>query len=192
MQKGKLCIEKGGLEAAEYLLVARFMMFSAVYLHRTVRIATAMLYRAIESAIADGTISPEQFAEADDEGALALISGSNRGSRYANALTRRRLYKEICSLPKEGWDETKARKFEAKLSKEFGFDILFDYPHKFVKEIDFMVDTDDGLKPITKLSKLVKSLREAEEERMQILVLAEENKREKFSADVLNVIEKEM
>lgn len=177
MKDGELCIGKGGLEAAEYLLVARFMMFSTVYMHRTVRIATAILYRAVEGAIKDGALSPEGFMDMDDETALAAISRSGSGGPYANALTRRRLHKEICSFPKEGWSERKARDVESALRLELGSDIIVDYPHEFFKEVGLKVTTDEGLRPISEVSSLIQSLKRAEEARMRVLVLGEEGLR---------------
>ena len=179
MKRGQLCIEEGGLEAAEYLLVARFMMFSAVYMHRTVRIATAMLYRAIEGAIADRSVTPQEFMELDDESAMVAMVRSKTGGKYANALLNRRLYKEVCSFPKEGWDEKKAEALETSLSGKFGCDIVVDYPHQFFKPAEIKVDTRDGLKPITGLSGLVESLKTAEENRMRVLVLADKETKEK-------------
>lgn len=179
MEKGELCIAKGGLEAAEYLLIARFMMFSAVYLHRTVRIATALLYRAMEGAIEDGTIKPEEFLLLDDESAFARIAESGKGGPYADALLRRRLYKEICSFQKGRVGEKDAKKLEAELSSDFGKDIIVDYPHQFFKPVAFRVKTDEGLRQITGLSTLVQSLKKSEDERMKVLVLADADTREK-------------
>ncbi len=169
MKENQLCIEKGGLEAAEYLLVARFMMFSAVYLHRTVRIATAMLYRAIEGAIEDG-IPPEKFAELDDEGAIMAMLESKKAGRYVDALLKRRLYKLAYSLPKEENHEN----LEKELSEKFNCDVIVDYPHPFFKPVDFKVQTREGMVHISKLSKLVQSLKKAEEERMRVFVLTDE------------------
>jgi HD superfamily phosphohydrolase len=178
MGKSKLYIDKGGLEAAENLLVARFMMFSTVYLHRTVRIATAMLYRAIENAIADGTVAPERFIELDDETAMAELSKSKIGGKYARALATRHLYKEVSSFSKNNWNQTKAKKLEEELCKKTGEDIIVDYPHQFFKSVEFEVKTDDGLKSIADISQLVQSLKQTEESRMKILVLAEESVRD--------------
>jgi HD superfamily phosphohydrolase len=184
MKENQLCISKGGLEAAEYLLIARFMMFSTVYLHRTVRIATALLYKAIEGAIEDRALRPEQLAEMDDEEALVAISRSKKGAPYAKALLQRRLYKEVCSRPKEGWSLEEAHAAGKELSKRFDCDIIVDYPHEFFKPVEFKVDTGDGLRPIAELSELVRSLKKAEEGRMRVLVLAEEDVREKKGQNI--------
>jgi len=181
MENGEVCIEKGGLEAAEFLLVARFMMFSAVYMHKTVRIATAMLYRAIEGSIEDGSLGAEQFLELGDESALALMSESKKGGSYARALLGRRLYKEVYSFPRGEQNQATAEKLEKALCKKLGCDILVDYPHAFFKPVAFKVKTRDGLKPINRISSLVQSLREAEEERMKVLVLAEEEIRKRMA-----------
>ncbi len=184
MEKGELCISKGGLEAAENLLVARFMMFSAVYMHRTVRIATAMLYRAIEGSIGDKTLKPEQFAELGDESALSLMSSSRKGGPWASALLARKLYKEVCSFPCAGWTETSAKSLEKRLSAKFGREMIVDYPHQFFKPVAFRVKTDDGVRPITELSTLVQSLRKSEEERRRVLVLADTETRDKQAAGI--------
>jgi hypothetical protein len=174
----ELCISKGGLEAAENLLVARFMMFSTVYLHRTVRIATAMLYRAMEGAIGDGTLEPERFMELGDESALALMSSSKQGGPWANALLARRLYKETCSFPSAGWTGAGVKSLEKKLSAKFNRQIIADYPHQFFKPVAFRVKTDEGLRPITELSTLVQSLRKSEEERRRVLILTDSQTRQ--------------
>jgi uncharacterized protein len=188
MEKGELCIGHGGLEAAENLLLARFMMFSAVYLHRTVRIATAMLYRAIEGSIADRTMEPEAFAELGDESALSMMATSKDGGRWAKALLARKLYKEACSIPCAGWSEASAKSLEKKLSAKFGRDIIADYPHQFFKPVALKLKTDEGIRPIAELSTLVQSLRKSEDERRRVLILADAGTRdalaEKISREV--------
>jgi|WetSurMetagenome_2_1015567.scaffolds.fasta_scaffold63241_2 uncharacterized protein len=187
-EKNELCIGKGGFEAAEYMLVARFMMFSTVYLHRTVRIATAMLYRAMEGAIADGTVSPEELCLMDDESAMNALSRSGKGGPYAKALILRKLYKEVDALPKEGWDELKARKLETALTHDAKCDIIVDYPNAFFKPVELRVRTDGGLVPIIELSKLVQSLKKAEEDRMRVLILANEEMRDERAERIRKLV----
>ena len=50
LHKGHLVINKKGVSALESMLVARALMYSSVYLHKTVRIAELMLVRAVERA----------------------------------------------------------------------------------------------------------------------------------------------
>lgn len=185
MEKGELCIEKGGFEAAEYLLIARFMMFSTVYMHKTVRIATAMLYRAIECAISDGTLEPEEFTKLGDESALAAMASSGNGGRYAKALLERNLYKEVFSFPKNSYSP----EMEKELSEKLGIDVIVDYPQQFFKPVELKVKTKDGLKSVAELSELVQSLKQAEEKRMRVLVLTDEENRKKHGEELGRLVE---
>jgi hypothetical protein len=170
LRKGELCIMPGGLEAAEYLLIARFMMFSTVYLHHTVRIATAMLYKAIEGSLDDGVISPGEFAEIGDDEAMMKMCSSDSGREYARALLNRNLYKEIEVLPRKG-RPAGFKKLEKELAKKTGCKIIVDYPHPFHKAAEFRVARESGQVKISNISSLVRSLRESEGKRMKVLVL---------------------
>ncbi|HSB47539.1 MAG TPA: HD domain-containing protein [Candidatus Bilamarchaeum sp.] len=185
MREGELCLSKGGLEAAEYLLVARFMMFSTVYMHHTVRIATAMLYRAMEGAIKDKSVSPEEFARMDDEQAMARLLSSPEGGRFAGALQKRRLLKEIGSFGTDELGQLDAARLEKELGQRLGSDIIVDYPHQFFKPVGLKVVTDEGLLPMLSMSKLIQSLERAEKERMRVLVLGDESLRGKKETEGL-------
>jgi len=50
---GELAIDRKGLPALEGMLVARALMYSSVYFHKTVRIAEQMIARAVERAGSD-------------------------------------------------------------------------------------------------------------------------------------------
>ncbi len=174
----ELYIRRGGLAAAEYLLIARFMMFSTVYLHKTVRIATAMLYRAIENSILDG-IDPKSFSVFDDEEAGAAIG------RHMEDIRNRRLFKEVASI-----DRKLAHPgLEKELSEEFGIDIIVDVPREFFKPVSFKVESDEGLVEISQASDLVGSLKAAEEKRMKVLILASRENKEKFGARIQSRID---
>ena len=54
----------------------------------------------------------------------------------------------------------------------------------FFKPVGFRVMTENGLVPIMRLSKLVQSLRKAEEDRMRVLVLAEEGAKEERGEEI--------
>ncbi len=181
----ELCVTEGGLEAAESLLVARFMMFSAVYLHKTVRIATAMLHRAIEKSVEDGTIKPEEFVHMGDEAAYWRMLQSPSAEKYARGLIERKLYKEIALIPEKKITREKAEKLEKELSEKFNCDIMFDYPTQFSKTVELNVKTKEGLRPLTEISVLVNSLHKAEEERRRVLVLASKEDKKKHGSDVV-------
>ncbi|MEW6070926.1 MAG: HD domain-containing protein, partial [Candidatus Thermoplasmatota archaeon] len=54
--KDELVMDKKGISAIEGMLVARGLMYSSVYFHKTVRIAEVMLARAVEKALELGKL----------------------------------------------------------------------------------------------------------------------------------------
>jgi hypothetical protein len=69
-----------------------------------------------------------------------------------------------------------------------GRTMLVDYPQRFFKHVDFRIKTDAGLRPIVEMSKLVQSLKKAEEDRMMVLVLAEDDVRVSDGAKVKRLV----
>jgi len=180
LKGNELCVREGGLEAAESLLVARFMMFSTVYLHKTVRIATAMLQRAIKGSVEDGTVSPEEFIGMGDEVAYWRMSRSKQGGEYARGILERKLYKEVAAIPEKKISREEAKELEKELCEKFNCEIIVDYPTQFSKTVELKVlKKDGGLAPLVELSDLVNSLTEAEKKRRRILVLAKEEDKRK-------------
>ncbi|MFH2106063.1 MAG: HD domain-containing protein [Candidatus Micrarchaeota archaeon] len=156
IENGELCIEERGLEAAETLLIARFMMFSTVYLHKTTRIAAAMFRKAVEMAIENKDINAEEFLGLGDDEALMLLRKTS-GKEFVERILNRKLYKaikELDSLPKQ----------------KFGNGMIIDLPYP-EKGIDFKVKAGDKLVPITELSELIKALKLSGAKRNKILVL---------------------
>jgi len=186
MEKNELCILEGGIEAAEWLLIARFMMFSTVYLHKTVRIATAMLHRAIKNSIEDGTVKPEEFILLGDDFALARMRQSKKASYYVECLTKRKLYKEIAAISEKKLGKREAEKIEKELSERFGCEIIFDYPTAFSKPVSLKIKLRSGkLAKLDDISELVASLLEAEEKRRKILVLSSEENKRKYGHKII-------
>jgi len=179
LEGGQLVIMEGGLEAAESLLVGRFMMFSAVYLHHTVRIATAMLGRAISHSLEDGTVIAGDFHELTDDDAITIMLRSRSAEPFVSGLLNRRLYKEVLTLsPSELRKRGDAAGIGRELGKKLGCEVLVDLPSRFTKAAGFGVKTDSGTRSINEMSDLVLSLERAGEARMKALVLAPPEQRE--------------
>ncbi|MBI5223818.1 HD domain-containing protein [Candidatus Micrarchaeota archaeon] len=171
-EKSQLCVSRRGLEAAEYLLIARFTMFSTVYLHKTVRIATSMLYRAIKGSLKDRTLTPLDFLHLGDESALLAMSNSPEGGKYASALLNRRLYKEIVSLPVARANSLKMEKFNDELIERFGCDVIVDFQSSPHKTASINVLDSGRLVNISEFSSLIHSLRAAQSERESVIISA--------------------
>lgn len=95
---GALAVDQKGIPALEGMLVARALMYSAVYFHKTVRIAELMLSRAVERAAGDMKII-QSFTDAELVGWLLGQGGLQRET--ALRLKYRRLYKRAVSWSKE-------------------------------------------------------------------------------------------
>jgi len=91
VHNGDLVVESRGISAAEGMLVARALMFTTVYFHKTVRIAELMLTKAAEN------LKKEEMDVArkqNDSGFLAMLESRGDMSRKISASLRyRRLYK---------------------------------------------------------------------------------------------------
>jgi len=178
MHEGELVISEAGLEAAESLLVGRFMMFSAVYLHSTVRIATAMLHKAIALSLEDKTVEATEFKDMADDEALSRMNHSEKAGIFVEGLVGRKLYKEVAQFDNDRNGRRDAESARKKLEQSLGCQMLIDIPYPFVKITGFGVITSEGVKPIEEISGLICSLKKSEESRMKVLLLAPPDKRD--------------
>ncbi len=111
---GGLTIQEKGAVAAESLLVSRHLMFTAVYLHPTVRIAGAMAEQMLDAALADGHVTLDEIAAGTDDALLSELSGK---STLARRLLERRLYKKAFVLKTQDMAENEKAALEKKDAK---------------------------------------------------------------------------
>ncbi len=189
--KNEIYVSKKGIDAAEYLLIARSTMFATVYLHKTVRGATAMLFRAIERSIKDETIKPQEFLQIGDEVALDRMTRSKEGGKYAKDLLQRKLVKEITSIETDYLDTKKIEEVEEKICEKFKADLFFDVKHHIFKEPKIKVETENGFDSLMNRSKTIQALKESEREKIKTLVFGYEETRKKIKIqELIRFIEK--
>ncbi len=138
---GDLVIGRGGVSAVEGMLVARALMFSSVYYHKTVRIAELMLAKAVEM------LDPEEigglFRMTDSSLLAHLVSKGGYHREVAARIKYRRLYKKafavsVLDVPEEGWPRVDAlgeiaarRSVEEEIAKRAGIEpeeVVIDVP----------------------------------------------------------------
>ena len=95
---GKMALDKGGIIAAEGLMVSRALMYSSVYYHKTVRIVEMMLTKAVEAAIEQKEDFSEIYLMNDVDLLSRLNSGNGTASRLSRDVMFRRLYKKAYIL----------------------------------------------------------------------------------------------
>lgn len=168
----RLLLSERGLPAAENLLMARFTMFSTVYLHKTVRIASRMLQQAMSLAIDDGTLEPQVSLGMSDSSMLQLLETSPKGGSFAKRLRLRRLYKKARSIPLASF-HGRIVKLESELSDSCGCDVLLDAPRLSVSTQIRMRLEEGGETPLSQASDLVRSLSRMQKSRLDVLVICE-------------------
>lgn len=60
-------LEESGVSAVENILFSKYLMYRAVYWHRTVRVATAMIKKSVHMGLEQGVIAPHDLYGLDDE-----------------------------------------------------------------------------------------------------------------------------
>ncbi|MGB7324218.1 MAG: metal-dependent phosphohydrolase [Rubripirellula sp.] len=111
-QTGKLAIGDKGRTAAEMMVFSRYIMFSEVYWHHTVRSATAMLQRCV--FLLQHRLDLESTLRMDDAAWIANLRRAAEGSvaePLADGLfgTRRRLYKRAAEFNVIDGDQVHSR-----------------------------------------------------------------------------------
>ncbi|MFH1055237.1 MAG: HD domain-containing protein [Candidatus Altiarchaeota archaeon] len=177
-ERGEIVVESGGLEAAESLLINRNMMYQTVYRHHTKRIAESMVVHAMD-ALVDGGASLKDISLMDD---IELVHLMRSTPGYVkDIMTRidcRRLFKTVFSeriglLSEDSRtqlsDETHA--IESRIALNLGVEkgyLLLDYPEASMSEYRVKIKTTHGLKSISEVSPLAKSLEASEMEKLTI------------------------
>jgi HD superfamily phosphohydrolase len=138
---GDLVVNRSGLSAVEGMLVARALMFSSVYFHKTVRISELMLAKAVELLGEDEIQSVHSMTDAS---LLAyLVSKGGYFEEIATLIKYRRLYKKVYAVRStevqpDGWadiDElghvSSRRSAEMEIARKAGVDpgrVIIDVP----------------------------------------------------------------
>lgn len=177
---GRLVVRKRGLPAVESMLVARALMYSSVYFHKTVRIGEMMMARCVERM--DGLEELDLPRMVDSE-LLAHLASSGKFQRdIASRLKYRRLFKKAYSVPVAGLDEEAAarlagledpahrRSVEDEIGRKAGVEegyVIVDMPTKEVllseprmHQTDVLILDEERkrLQPLSKHSPLARAL----------------------------------
>jgi uncharacterized protein len=168
----RLVVERGGLKAAESLLVSRFWMNTSVYYHHVTRISESMCSKAVECMIEDQELDPSRLRQMDD---IDLVAAMRNATGYAGELSRRldtrRLYKRALYVGLEDVgkgvlkNRDKIQRAENEIAELAGVDsqnVLVDIPKTpEMLEMRAMIKTDHRMIPLNEASHFVSILQEA-------------------------------
>jgi HD superfamily phosphohydrolase len=95
-----IAISRKGVTAIENILFSKYLMYKTVYWHKTVRIATAMIKKALVIGLRDGAIRREDLYGLDDEEFFARFTPERLPAFHLIADVRRRvLHRQVLRLP---------------------------------------------------------------------------------------------
>ncbi len=203
LHNGNLVITKGGVPAVEGVLVARGLMFSSVYLHKTTRIAELMLAKAIDKLNED---YEKIYRMTDWELLGYLIHKGGFQAEVVRRLKYRRLYKKCFSLSSSDQEDSNGfdiedidgisgiRDLEQDIAKIAHVDekcVLIDIPYKELKlseprlsRTDIKILDDGHLYKLSKYSPLGYALQKRPSQRWILMVSSPYDLREKIAKAV--------
>jgi HD superfamily phosphohydrolase len=153
-QEQGIALSIKGLTAVETILFSKYLMYKTVYWHKAVRIATAMIKKALLLCLREGVLRKESLYGLTDAGFFAMLEGlSFKPIILVQKVRLRQLYKRVFSIPIEAGNSLHRKledlsyclKLEARLaarvSKIIGRavgeeEIIIDLPERISFEID--------------------------------------------------------
>ena len=174
----QIVLRKGAVTAAEGLMVARSLMYSTVYYHKTVKVIEAMLRRAVEVS---GLDMSDLYLMTDADLISSLLSSGGKSADLMRSVMNRRLYKKCLTIYSIDADEDfKAslvrystaewrRQLEEEIASSAGVDprdVIADIPSESallskirIGKTDVpIIDSEDRVRSITKYSSVAKAL----------------------------------
>ncbi len=110
IDNNRIGITEKGLISVESILFSKYLMYKTVYWHRTVRVATAMVKKALLLGIESGEIRREDLYNLDDEEFFLLFERSNYSPfRMITEVVNRSLYKVVFAIPFDSTNELHRR-----------------------------------------------------------------------------------
>jgi HD superfamily phosphohydrolase len=182
-ETGKLAISEKGRTAAEMMVFARYVMFSEVYWHPSVRSATAMLQRSVYHLQKE--IDLPSTLKMDDRDWIAMLRRNAMDTRFETMVeglfgARRELFKRVAeySVLQSGsqihdslsrrpywWLVAASEKLAGRVSRETGIsvhpaDVLIDAPPVKL-EVDINIDVigrDGSIRSLGEVSPVASAL----------------------------------
>ena len=158
-----ISIDEQGIGAVENILFSKYLMYRSVYWHKTVRIATAMIKKAMYIALRDRVIEPGAMYRIDDEEFARFADLSFPAAALIRRVLDRRLYKCIAEEPFDAelpghralLDLGERERRESELGRELSHmcgvsagseSVIIDIPEPISFETDLEVSGGSGLR----------------------------------------------
>lgn len=160
-----LALDHAGLGSVESLLFAKYQMYRSVYWHRTVRIATAMIKKAVLLGLAHGDLDREKLYGLDDAEFFAAMAEKQAPYyRLASMVFQRQLLKTAYESPFDasrhggaldmekrlGLEELIAETLRKKGAKIEEWQVILDIPEPISFEVDLQIHKDGEFVPFSR------------------------------------------
>lgn len=189
-KENRLVLNTGGLQAAESLLVSRFLMHPTVYFHHVSRIAESMCTHAAQHLIDKECISPASLQRMDDAELMMKMRGSKGyAADIAARLDERRLFKRALYAGFDSLDSEvlkfrkRIRRVENEIAETAGIEhgyVIVDIPEKpHLIEMRAQVLINGRMTALDKASSLVAALNKAQTDNWRLGVFTPPEYREK-------------
>ncbi|MDD1769530.1 MAG: HD domain-containing protein [Methanomassiliicoccales archaeon] len=198
---GDLVVDRRGVTAVEGLIVARALMYSSVYFHKTVRIAEMMLCKAVE--MSDRKTLENLHKENDGSLTEKLTAQGGYPARLMLRLKYRELYKRAFSIAMTDLDEaaekrladlseySKRKAMEEDIAARAGVhvsEVIIDMPERElliseprIDKTEVRILEDDRIRPLSRYSPLAKALQSRSVFEWAVMVSCPKEKREEVA-----------
>jgi HD superfamily phosphohydrolase len=158
-----LALDERGLGSVESLLFAKYQMYRSVYWHRTVRIATAMIKKAVLLGLTENDLDQEALYGLDDAGFYRTLAIRERSYyQLARMVFERRLLKTAYECPFDPRLHNQATDLNTRLDLENRiasvlrdkydtrietWEVILDIPEPISFEVDLLIYRNESFLP---------------------------------------------
>lgn len=181
---GEIVVSSKGVQTAESVLLARYLMFPTVYNHRVVRIAGRMLERALEFAIEEGEMGIEVAAPFRDMELLSALKDTSSRGIIQKIESRELLKMVFMSKDVPGLGQDKILSIERGLEEKLGLqkgEVIIDCPKVNFRQEKIMCESGELKTP------LVMALEKAYKEQAWAGVYSLEEKKQEIEKELKNL-----
>jgi uncharacterized protein len=144
-----VAISPKGITALENILFSKYLMYKTVYWHKTVRIATVMIKKAVAMGLAEGAIVKADLYGLDDEQFFArFTAGRYPGFSLIEDTRNRLLYKQVIRFPFSDGNPMHARLEDVHARMDLERAIAREAGHELGRDVslqDIIVDVPERL-----------------------------------------------
>ncbi len=166
-RKTGIALQEQGLPAVENILFSKYLMYKTVYWHKTVRIATAMIKKALYAGIINSVISPSDLYNLDDDQFFIKFSNHHYPPfRLIKEVYNRNFFKSVFEITYDSsnpihkgltdlntrldFENNIAAKIRSSSGKEIDDNsVIIDIPESISFEFNLPIHLSGGIVPFT-------------------------------------------